>query len=113
MPSHTFKGNLGWPFFHNRRFAARDPVGFLIPRKHTKSTLSGPEHAECAEVCIRSGEPSGIKAQNGKVYLLTGKPGQSINAELAEYAAQVVTIRGKKSVRDGFAQLQVEEIRKL
>jgi hypothetical protein len=77
------------------------------------SNLSGPEHAECARVCIRNGEPAGIKAQDGKVYLLTGEPGQSINAKLAEYAAQVVTIKGKKSARDGVAQLQVEEIRKL
>jgi hypothetical protein len=77
------------------------------------SNLSGPDHAECAKVCIRNGEPAGIKARDGKVYLLTGEPGQSINARLAEYAAQVVTIKGKKSVRDGFAQLQVEEIRKL
>ena len=76
------------------------------------SNLSGPNHAECARICIRKGSPAGIKAQDGKVYLLTGEPGQSINAELAEYAAQVVTIKGKKSVRDGFAQLQVEEIRK-
>jgi len=77
------------------------------------SNLSGPDHAKCARICIRSGEPAGIKAQDGKVYLLTGEPGHSINAELAEYAAQVVTIKGKQSVRDGFAQLQVEEIRKL
>ncbi len=77
------------------------------------SNLSGPEHAKCARICIRSGEPAGIKAQDGKVYLLTGEPGQSINAKLADYAAQVVTIKGKQSVRDGFAQLQVEEIRKL
>ena len=77
------------------------------------SNLSGPEHAECAKVCIRNGEPAGIKAQGGKVYLLTGEPGQSINAKLAEYAAQVVTIKGKQTVRDGFAQLQVKEIRKL
>ncbi len=77
------------------------------------SNLSGPEHAECARICIRNGEPAGIKAQDGKVYLLTGEPGQSINAKLAEYAAQVVTIKGRQSVRDGFAQLQVEEIRKL
>ena len=76
------------------------------------SNLSGPEHAYCAKVCIRNGEPAGIKARDGKVYLLTGEPGQSINAKLADYAAQVVTIKGKKSVRDGFAQLQVEEIRK-
>jgi hypothetical protein len=45
--------------------------------------------------------------------LLTGNPGDSINAKLADYAAQIVTIKGKKTVRDGFAQLQVEEIRKL
>jgi hypothetical protein len=75
--------------------------------------LSGPDHAECARVCIRNGLPVGIKAQDGKVYLLTGEPGQSINAKLADYAAQIVTIKGRKSVRDGFAQLQVEEIRKL
>jgi hypothetical protein len=75
--------------------------------------LSGPDHAECARVCIRNGLPAGIKAQDGKVYLLTGEPGHSVNAELADYAAKIVTIKGKQSVRDGFAQLQVEEIRKL
>ena len=75
--------------------------------------LSGPDHAECARVCIRNGLPVGIKAQDGKVYLLTGEPGHSVNAELADYAAKIVTIKGRKTVRDGFAQLQVEEIRKL
>jgi hypothetical protein len=74
--------------------------------------LSGPEHAKCARDCIRSGLPVGIKGDNGKVYLLTGKAGQSVNAELADYAAKIVTIKGKKSIRDGFAQLQVDEIRK-
>ena len=77
------------------------------------SNLSGPDHAKCARICIRSGEPGGIKSQDGKVYLLTGEPGHSVNVELAEYAAQVVTIKGRQTVRDGFAQLQVEEIRKL
>jgi len=74
--------------------------------------LSGPDHAECARVCIRNGAPVGIKTQDGRVYLLTGEPGQSVNAELADYAAKIVTIKGKQSMRDGFAQLQVEEIRK-
>jgi hypothetical protein len=74
--------------------------------------LSGPDHAECARVCIRNGLPVGIKAQDGKVYLLTGEPGHSVNAELADYAAKIVTIKGKQTARDGFAQLQVEEIRK-
>lgn len=74
---------------------------------------SGPDHAECARVCIKNGSPAGIKAQDGRVYLLTGAPGESINAQLAEYAAKIVTIKGRPTVRDGFAQLQVEEIRKL
>ena len=77
------------------------------------SNLSGPDHAECARVCIRSGEPAGIKTRDGKVYLLTGEPGHSVNAELANYAAQIVTIKGRQTVRDGLMQLQVEEIRKL
>ena len=77
------------------------------------SNLSGPDHAKCARDCIRSGLPAGIKAQDGKVYLLTGEAGHSINAEVADYAAKTVTIKGRQTVRDGFAQLQVEEIRKL
>src|SRR2546423_9354806 len=77
------------------------------------SNLSGPDHAECARICIRNGLPAGIKAQDGKVYLLTGEPGHSVNAELADYAAKTVTIKGRQTVRDGFAQLQIEEIRKL
>ena len=77
------------------------------------SNLSGPDHAECARICIRNGLPAGIKTRDGKVYLLTGEPGHSVNAELADYAAQIVTIKGRQTVRDGFMQLQVEEIRKL
>src|SRR4029078_6163259 len=75
--------------------------------------LSGPDHAKCARDCIRSGLPAGIKAQDGKVYLLTVGPGHSINAELADYAAKTVTIKGRQTARDGFAQLQVDEIPKL
>ena len=39
---------------------------------------------------------------------------QAVNAEKpADYAAKIVTIKGKETTRDGFAQLQIEEIRKL
>ncbi len=73
--------------------------------------LSGPQHAECAKKCIRKGLPVGIKGEDGKIYLLVGEE-QAVNAELADYAAKTVTIRGKETKRDGFALLQVEEIRK-
>lgn len=74
--------------------------------------MSGPEHAADARECIRKGLPVGIKSEDGTVYLLTGPPKHSVNAELADVAAQIVTIRGKQTARDGFAQIQVEEIRK-
>ena len=73
--------------------------------------LSGPQHAECAKKCIKKGLPVGIKGEDGKIYLLVGEK-EAVNAELADYAAKTVTIRGKETMRDGFAQLQVEEIRK-
>ena len=72
---------------------------------------SGPKHASCAMDCIKSGLPVGIRAEDGKVYLLTGKEAH-VNDELADYAAKIVTVRGKETSRDGFAQIQVEEIRK-
>ena len=72
---------------------------------------SGQEHASCAMDCIKSGLPVGIKAEDGKVYLLTGKEAH-VNDELADYAAKIVTVRGKETAREGFAQIQVEEIRK-
>src|SRR5207249_2390333 len=72
---------------------------------------SGPKHASCAMDCIKSGLPVGIKAEDGKVYLLTGKEAH-VNDELADYAAKIVTIKGKETAREGFAQIQVEEIRK-
>src|SRR5215475_3313704 len=108
---------MRWSEHRNRPFLGAQEIlvtGEVLDMTcYIANNLSGPDHAECARVCIRSGEPAGIKTQDGKVYLLTGAPGQSINTELAEYAAKTVTIKGKQSVRDGFAQLQVEETRKL
>src|SRR5438046_7112356 len=72
---------------------------------------SGPKHASCAMDCIKSGLPVGIKTEDGKVYLLTGREAH-VNDQLADYVAKVVTVRGKETARDGFAQIQVEEIRK-
>ena len=73
--------------------------------------FSGPQHAECAKTCIRKGLPVGLKGEDGKVYLLVGDK-QPVNAELADYAAKTVTIRGIETKRRGFALLQVKEIRK-
>jgi hypothetical protein len=75
--------------------------------------LSGPEHAECAKACIRKGLPVGIKSQDdGRVYLLVGS-NNSLNDQLADYAARTITVKGKIRSRDGFAMLDGVTIQKL
>jgi type 1 fimbria pilin len=34
---------------------------------------TGPEHLDCAKTCIKMGLPVGIKADDGKTYLLIGE----------------------------------------
>ena len=72
---------------------------------------SGPAHAACARRCIESGLPVGLKAKDGKVYVLIGEqtppgpqPGpkhESFNAQLARYAARTVTVSGTLVSKQG------------
>jgi hypothetical protein len=65
---------------------------------------SGPDHAICARMCIASGLPVGLKGKDGKIYVLIGKQvppssqpaakHESLNAQLAPYAAKIVTVSG-------------------
>ena len=70
---------------------------------------SGEKHAGCAQKCISSGLPVGIKDADGKVYLVIGahKP---LNDELAPLAAQQVTLKGKVVTKDGISLLENAEI---
>jgi len=69
----------------------------------------GEKHAACAEKCIRSGLPVGLKTEDGKVYVLIGEH-KPLNDQLADYAAKTVTIRGKAVTRDGINLLENAEI---
>jgi hypothetical protein len=65
---------------------------------------SGPDHAACARMCIASGLPVGLKGKDGTIYVLIGKQEppspqpaakhESLNAQLAPYAAKIVTVSG-------------------
>lgn len=69
----------------------------------------GEKHAQCAQTCIESGLPVGIKGEDGKTYLLIGdhKP---LNKELAQYAAKTITVKGKLVSRDGINMIANAEI---
>jgi type 1 fimbria pilin len=71
----------------------------------------GEKHAACAKKCIASGLPVGIKANDGKTYLLIGdhKPA---NSELADYAAKTITVKGKRASRDGIEMIENAVVQK-
>ena len=69
----------------------------------------GDGHAACAEKCISSGLPVGLKSTDGTVYLLIGEH-KPANAELAQYAAKTITVKGKFVNRDGLNLLANIEI---
>ena len=69
----------------------------------------GAGHAGCAEKCISSGLPVGLKTADGQVYLLIGEH-KPLNDQLASYAAKTVTIHGKLVERDGIKLIENAEL---
>ena len=70
---------------------------------------SGAKHADCAQTCIKLGLPVGIKASDGKTYLLVGEH-KPMNDKLAALAAKTITVKGKAVSRDGFNMIENAEI---
>ena len=71
---------------------------------------TGEKHGSaCGKKCISSGLPVGLKADDGKVYLVIGdhKP---LNAELAPYAGKVVSLKGNPISKDGVNLLANAEL---
>jgi len=77
-------------------------------------------------MCIASGLPVGLKGKDGKIYVLIGKQvppssqpaakHESLNAQLAPYAAKIVTVSGTIVSKKGVnvienAQLVSEQAR--
>lgn len=71
----------------------------------------GEKHSDCAKKCITSGLPVGLKADDGKTYLLIGEH-KPLNSELAQYAAKKITIEGKVVSRDGIYMVENAVIQK-
>ena len=82
---------------------------------------SGPDHAACARMCIASGLPVGLKAKDGTMYVLIGKQAppssqpaakhESLNAQLAPYAAKIVTMSGIIVRKNGVNVIENAELR--
>jgi hypothetical protein len=76
---------------------------------HNAYSGTDPKHVDCAKKCINLGLPVGLKADDGKTYLLIGEH-KPINSELASLAAKTITVKGKLVSRDGFNMIENVEI---
>ena len=69
----------------------------------------GPKHQQCAQKCIESGLPVGIKTADA-LYLVIGSEHGPANKDLAPLAAKTVTAEGTVSERDGIHLFAVKKI---
>ena len=69
----------------------------------------GEKHKGCASKCIKSGGPVGLLTADNQLYLVVGdhKP---INEELADKAAQTVTLKVKVVERNGMKMIENAEL---
>jgi len=75
---------------------------------------TGMKHQQCALTCLKGGQPMGLLAADGKVYLLLanhedGKPFD----EAKNYAALQVEVTGPLAEKAGILALTVEKVKKL
>ncbi len=71
----------------------------------------GEKHKGCAGKCIKSGGPVGLLTSDDQLYLVIGdhKP---MNDELADKAAQTVTLKGKVVERNGMKMIENAQLQK-
>ena len=74
----------------------------------------GPDHAACAKRCVKGGQPMGLLADDGTVYLLYANHEDGSAFERAkEFAGQKVEIVGVAATQAGIKGLEVSSVKKL
>ncbi len=73
----------------------------------------GPEHEACAKRCVKGGQPMGLLADDGTVYLLYANHQDASAFEQAkEFAGKTVEIVGIAANRAGIKGLEVSSVKK-
>ena len=74
----------------------------------------GPDHAACAKRCVKGGQPMGLLAEDGTVYLLyASHQDGSAFEKTKEHAGQSVAITGVAATQAGIKGLEVHAVRPL
>jgi hypothetical protein len=74
----------------------------------------GAEHAKCAQSCVKGGQPMGLLAKDGQVYLLYASHDDASAFESAkQHAGKQVSITGVAGKRGGMSGLEVHAVQAL
>jgi len=74
----------------------------------------GPDHAACAKRCVKGGQPMGLLAEDGTVYLLyASHEDGSAFEKTKEHAGQSVEITGVAAKQAGIKGLEVHGVKPL
>ncbi len=74
----------------------------------------GKKHQECALMCLKGGQPMGLRTADGKVYLLVAshKDAKPFD-EAKNYAADQVEVTGPVFERSGISAIEVDAVKKM
>ena len=78
---------------------------------YMSSCAHGADHKGCAASCISRGEPVGILADDGKVYLLIKGKDAAVFAAAKKLAGEMATVTGTLSEKGGVQALIVSEVK--
>ena len=110
-----FKGILlvGLIFWSTSSFAQSTVTGEVTDVKcYLASGATGPDHAKCAQGCLKAGQPMGLLTSDGKLYILGIGKDKSQYESLKELAGQQAEVTGKASEKSGMNLLVVEAAQK-
>ena len=72
----------------------------------------GPDHAGCAAKCVEMGQPAGLAASDGKVYILVADHADSSAYTKAKsMAGKKVEVKGEVTAKDGMSALTVHAVK--
>ncbi len=74
----------------------------------------GPAHAGCARTCAKQGQPTGLLADDGTVYVIFGShEDPAVLGQVKELAGKRVEVTGEVFTQSGLKGLQVAQIKAL
>jgi len=74
----------------------------------------GESHLKCAQGCLKSGQPMGLLAKDGTVYLLYASHKDAAPYEETKaHAGKMVEIEGKSAARAGMKGVEVNSVKAL